>query len=201
MTTASVDSNLSAYNFNLETSAFLAGMQKASPFHLVGQTFLHELARGGDILSAEVIMDTGIDIDLPDEEGRRPLHEAAFFGHEEMIGFLLSHGAKIDAPIMPFGYTALWYAVQQGHYDIARLLIEKGASLKVEDRLSGQGLLHIAASRGDVKMAGILLSAGIDVFKEDRRGLTARDNAARNNHKELERCILKVMTHRAVFAA
>lgn len=201
MTTASVTTDLIAHNFNLETSSFISQLQKTSPFHLIGQSFLHELARGGDTLSAEIVMDTGADIDLPDDEGRRPLHEAAFFGHIEMVQFLINNGARIDAPIHPFGYTALWFAVQQGHHDIARYLIERKASIDVTDRLSGQGLMHLAASRGDVKMIGILIAAGANVFQEDGRGQTARDYAAKNNHKPLERCILKTMTHHAAYRA
>ena len=204
MTAPSIHTDLLAYNFNLGTTRFAqrhAASNDTGFFSAIGQSFMHELAREGDVLSAEVVFDSGGAIDLPDEEGRRPLHEAAYFGRTEMVSFLIANGAIMDAPIHPFGYTALWFAVGQGNHAAARLLIAKGADLGVNDMLSGQGLLHLAAARGDMLMAGMLIAAGIDALAEDRRGLTARDYAARNNHHEIERVLLKVMEHHAKRAA
>lgn len=198
MTTSSVMTDLLAYNFNLDTPR-LADVLGQPAHHHIGQSFMHELAREGDTLSAEVIMLAGGEIDFPDDEGRRPLHEAAFFGRMDMVKFLVQNGAVIDAPLHPFGYTALYYAVQQGHHDIAAWLLTQGARRDVADRLSGQGLLHMAAARGDTKMAGILIAAGIDTLTEDRKGQTARDYAAKGNHKALEKTLLKVMMHHAQF--
>lgn len=199
MTAPSVHTDLLAYNFNLGTTRFAAHNAEngAGFFSAVGQSFMHELAREGDVLSAEVVLDKGGSIDLPDEEGRRPLHEAAYFGRIDMVQFLLAYGAVMDSAIHPFGYTALWFAVAQGHHQVARILIEKGAYLGVCDALNGQGLLHLAASRGDMLMTGMLIAAGADVLAEDRKGATARDYAARNNHHELECVLLKVMEHHA----
>jgi uncharacterized protein len=199
MTAPSITTDLMAYNFNLETTDFLAQFRQPPESSLIGQSFLHELAREGDTLTAELLSEAGADTDLADGQGRRPLHEAAMSGHTEMIAFLLSHGAAIDAPIQPFGHTALFLAVERGRFEAARLLLSRGASLGVTDRLSGHGLLHMAAAKDDMRLAGLLIAAGIDVFREDRRGLTARDYAAKYNHAELERILLKVMEHQARF--
>lgn len=197
MTAPSVTADLMAYNFNLETTSFFSQSRKPPPQTLVGQSFLHELAREGDTLSAEVILASGGEIDLPDDQGRRPLHEAASSGQAGMTAFLLLSGALVDAPIHPFGHTALYLAVERGQVGTARLLIEAGARLSVIDLLSGQGLLHMAAAKGDMQMAGVLIAAGIDVFREDRKGQTSRDYAAKYNNRELERALLKVMEHQA----
>ena len=202
MTAPSIHTDLLAYNFNLGGAQFSAPSQNAdSPFPRLSQSLMHELAREGDVLSAEVILDAGGNIDLPDDEGRRPLHEAAYFGRADMVAFLLDAGALLDAPIHPFGHTALYFAVQQGHASIVRLLLERGARVSVADRLNGQGLLHMAAARGDMKLAGLLIAAGVDVFREDNRGQTARDYAARRNDTALERVLLKVMEHHARYGA
>lgn len=197
--THSVTHDQIVHNFNLNTDF----LQKISsgPFGLVRQSFMHDLAREGDVLSAEIVFDAGHDLDTPDEIGRRPLHEAAFFGHMDMVKFLIANGAVVDSPVLPFGHTPLYLAVQQGRHDVARELIKRGASLGAADKLMGTGLLHVAAARGDTVMAGILIAAGIDVFREDRKGMTARDAAARHHHPVLERVLLKVMQHHAVFNA
>lgn len=199
MTPPTVTTDLLAYNFNLGTPDLAALLGRPRQMDHLGQSLMHDLAREGDVLSVEALLDAGLDIDRPDDEGRRPLHEAAFSGRIEMVQLLLAAGAVLDAPIHPFGYTALYYAVQQGRADVARVLIAHGAKLDVTDRLTGQSLLHIAALRGDMNMTGILIAAGADVFAEDRKGQTARDFAARGNHKVLERTLLKVMQHHATY--
>jgi len=199
MTPPTVTTDLLAHNFNLDTPDLASLLGRGRPVDHLGQSFMHDLAREGDVLSAEALFDAGLDIDRADDEGRRPLHEAAFAGKLGMVQFLLSAGAVLDAPIHPFGYTALFYAVQQGHADVARFLITQGARLDVTERLTGQGLLHVAAARGDMQMTGILIAAGIGTLTEDGRGQTARDHAARGNHKALERVLLKVMQHHAFY--
>lgn len=184
--TPTVMTELLAFNFNLDTAT--------SPSH----SFIHDLAREGDVLSAEVIFDAGHNIDIANDEGRRPLHEAAFFGHLDMVSFLLSVGAQRDAAIPVFGHTALYLAVQQGHYDLIAYLIKKGAKLDVKDGLSGNGLLHIAAAKNDTKLTGMLIAAGINVFAENKKGMTARDIAALKGHKSLEKTLLTVMQHHAM---
>lgn len=185
-----VMTELLAHNFNLDTLDL--GTR---------HSFMHDLAREGDLLSAEVIFEAGSDIDSPNDEGRRPLHEAAFFGHIDMVSFLLANGADIHAPVQPFGYTALYLAAQQSHYDIVAYLIKKGAKLNVKDTLLGTGLLHIAAAKNDLRLAGILIAAGIDVFHENKKGQTARDIAGSKGHHDIERTLMKVMEHHAKYVA
>lgn len=199
MTPPTVTTDLLAYNFNLGTPDLASLLDRPRQIDHLGQSLMHDLAREGDVLSVEALFDAGLDIDRPDDEGRRPMHEAAFSGRLDMVRFLHEAGAILDAPIHPFGYTALYYAVQQGHGDVARYLIAQGAKLNVTDRLTGQGLLHVAAAQGDMNMAGILIAAGIDTLAEDRKGQTARDHAARGNYKTLERALLKVMQHHATY--
>jgi ankyrin repeat protein len=182
--TPTVMTDLLAYNFNIDADAMARR-----------HSFMHDLAREGDVLSAEIIFERGGAIDAPNDEGRRPLHEAAFFGHLDMVSFLLSAGADINAEVVPFGHTALYLAVQQGHHGLVEYLLKKGAKLGVSDALLGTGLLHIAAAKNDMKMLGILVAAGANVFHENRKGMTARDVAAIRGHRALERTLLTLMQH------
>lgn len=186
--TPTVMTELIAHNFNIDTIDTRSR-----------HSIMHDLAREGDLLSAEVLFEAGSEIDLPNDEGRRPIHEAAFFGHIEMVRFFASNGADINAPVHPFGHTPLFLAVQQSRYDVVQYLIRCGARLNTQDALLGTGLLHIAAGKNDARMAGILIAAGIDVFHENKKGQTARDLAARANHRVLERSLLKVMEHQAKY--
>jgi ankyrin repeat protein len=187
---------LTAFNLNLENSAcfFEFDLKKDST---LAPTLLHQVIREGDLLTAEALHASGININQADEVGKRPLHEAAFFGHEDIVRFLISEKAIIDAPLPILGHTPLFMSVQERHLQIAQFLISKGANILVEDGLSGDGLLHLAAKNNDMPMVGALLKNGINVFKENRYGQTARDIAARSGHKELEKTLLKVMQHHA----
>ena len=192
--TPTLTTDLIAYNFNVETLNLISRHDFQTQ-EFVGQTFMHELARENDVLSAEALMNAGCEIDAADDEGRRPLHEAAASGALDMVKFLTVNGASVNTAIAPFGYTALYYAVERGHADVVRNLLACGASLDARDRLNGQGLLHIAAQQNNMEIAGILIAAGIDVLAEDTRGQTARDHAARGNHRSLEGVLKKVMEH------
>lgn len=201
MAAPSTMSDLYAHNFNLEICNFMSQLKDPMLALGVGKSFLHELAREGDTLSAELVISAGASVNQPDEEGRRPLHEAAAAGQTEMVDLLLKNGALIDAPIHPFGHTALWLAVQSGKKETVLYLLGKGARVSVVDSLSGQGLLHLAALYGDMTMAGVLIAAGVDVLHQDKRGQTARDLAIRNGHRSLESVLKKVMEHHARYYA
>lgn len=184
-----VMTELLTHNFNFDTADL--GTR---------HSIMHDLAREGDLLSAEVLFDAGHEVDSPNDEGRRPIHEAAFFGHADMVRFLLANGANINAEVKPFGHTPLYLAAQQSRYEVMEELIRKGARLSCRDALLGTGLLHIAAAKNDLKLAGLLISAGVNVFHENKKGQTARDIAASKNFREMERTLLKVMEHHAKYA-
>ncbi len=198
--TSSVVTDFTAFNCNLDTAGLIASLKNPSPFNLVRHSFMHDLAREGDVLSAEILYETGNALDLPNDEGKRPLHEAAFFGHMEMVKFLIGNGALLDAPIHPFGHTALYLAVQQSRYQVVQYLLKCGARIDIQDSLLGTGLLHVAATKDDMKMAGILIASGIDAFREDKKGRTARDIAAQSGFSSIAKALLKVMEHHAKYA-
>jgi hypothetical protein len=56
-----------------------------------------------------------------------PLHGAAGFGHLDLVGLLLDHGADPAAKDFE-GKTPLTAALKNGHEDIAELLRQRGAS-------------------------------------------------------------------------
>lgn len=184
--------------WNASATAAVARIKHTLDHSPFPRSFLHELAREGDVLSAEAMFMTGHDIDLMDDAGRRPLHDAATYGQLEMVQFLIENGAYIDAGVYPFGHTALYMAVYHGHYDVVKYLLAHRANIHAMDAIMGTGVLHLCAQRGDIKMAGILIAAGADVLHMNRDGKTARDTAAEKGHTELEEVLMKVMMHHAM---
>jgi serine/threonine-protein phosphatase 6 regulatory ankyrin repeat subunit B len=197
MTAPSQTIDLIAYNFNIESSDFFTTLQRAAQPSLIGESYLHTLAREGDALTMELLLADGAAADHADAQGNRPLHEAARCGHLEVVALLLDHGARADAAADPFGVSPLMLAVENGHLEVARYLLRRGAQVGARNRLNGQGVLHLAAAQGNLCMIGALISAGAGVFMEDRHGQTPRDHAARNRHRAAEKALIKVMTHQA----
>lgn len=65
-------------------------------------------------------------------------------GKEDMIDYLLVHGAKIDQRNTLYGFTALHYAARFGWRRAATALIKNGADIQVKDRWGYQPI-HWAA--------------------------------------------------------
>ena len=62
-----------------------------------GDTVLHLACRFGrrDLLE-QFILCEGVDMEISNYEGKKPLHEAAQFGQLDCVGFLLHSGVKVD---------------------------------------------------------------------------------------------------------
>lgn len=71
-------------------------------------------------------------IDVKDEYGRTPLINAAFYNNTELIDWLVSHGANLNAADN-IGFTALHFAAQEANTESLKLLVESGANLNQKD--------------------------------------------------------------------
>jgi ankyrin repeat protein len=85
-----------------------------------GDNGLHWAAQSNDIEAARLLIEAGINIDQHGDLGRTPLHEAAAFGHRDMVLLLIESGADVHACTegdTPFGLASL-----RGHTEIRDLL-------------------------------------------------------------------------------
>ncbi|KAL4809416.1 hypothetical protein BDV18DRAFT_157171 [Aspergillus unguis] len=68
------------------------------------------------------------DINDPGIFSRTPLHIAAYWGHLDVVKFLIANGADVN-PLAADGTSPLWLASYKGHADIVEALVEAGASI------------------------------------------------------------------------
>jgi ankyrin repeat protein len=153
-----------------------------------GETPLMAVARSGQVEAARLLLDAGADINAKEDwGGQSALMWAAARNQADMVGFLASRGADLDArgvirqwerktiteprpkDMNKGGFTALLYAAREGCVDCARRLIEAGADPDLEDpeRVSP---LNMALLNLHFDFAAYMIAAGADVDRWDLFG-------------------------------
>ena len=88
---------------------------------------LHMAAQSGILIEVKQLIIGGYDVKQRDEKyGFTPPHQAVFFGHTEIVEFLIVEGANVNA-INNAGSTPLYLAKGKGHQAIVELLAQHGA--------------------------------------------------------------------------
>lgn len=130
------------------------------------------------------------DTDSKHISGSTPLHRAAFFGHEAVIGTLIAGGADCEARNR-FGLSALHLAALRGHLRIMTLLLGQGADIRAQTQ-GGKTALHLAAKRGEEGIVWILLKeTGTDSNARDLKGQTALHLACEKGHMGVVRALIE----------
>ncbi|KAL1982372.1 hypothetical protein VTN96DRAFT_1403 [Rasamsonia emersonii] len=101
---------------------------------------------------AQLLLDSGADVNAQSGPAGCSLAAASLAGHVETVQLLLDRGADIEAPAGLLGGNALLLATTNGHREVVRLLLERGANVNAEgasDDDDGATALQEAAYRGD----------------------------------------------------
>jgi ankyrin repeat protein len=173
----------------------------------------------GDLKTAEILLSSGVDPDLPDRYGRTPLYYAASFNQTKLVALLLAYHAHPNMPYPPLqvaaqrgnlhiaemlfaagaqidtkpatGRTALHFAVIGDHLDVIRFLIEKGAEVNVRD-VEGTSPLDDAVWRGYLDATAILMAHGARLNEpEAKTGATPINEAAYRGNTPLVQYLLQ----------
>ena len=128
-------------------------------------------------LSAEVLLNTGVDVTSPDFEGRTAFHHAAYHGKDQFVKTLLDGGADVQARIIDSAYAN-------------RLLHDRRISQAVM-QLQWITPLHNAAGKGHTSITKILLDYSADALAMGNEAYTPSYLAARGGHAEIVRMFLE----------
>ena len=130
-------------------------------------------------------------------DGHTPLGLACFFGHREVVRFLLEHGGGLNTPSRNAQKVApIHAAVACGDGVILRALLERGADVNVRQE-GGFTPLHGAAAGGDTEALSLLLEHGADVTARTVDGRTAADTAKERGHETLAERLLGLEAERS----
>ena len=95
----------------------------------VNNLFL-EIQSGNNELVREAVNELGIEV--KDTYGRTPLINAAFYGNMDLLKWLISEGADVNARDKK-GYAALHFSVQENKSDCVNLLLKSKADPNIQD--------------------------------------------------------------------
>lgn len=142
----------------------------------------HPRRWGAEII--QVLLATGIDVDLQDKSGRTPIQWAAVTGKQELLSLLLSRPTSQRPNVHACNQrrkTALHLAAERGHLEACQVLLDHGADAMA--RSDGAWTpLHNAAEKGHSLVAKLVLAYGADINATTSSGMTALHWASQNGH-------------------
>ncbi|KAK3083084.1 hypothetical protein FSP39_013519 [Pinctada imbricata] len=137
-----------------------------------GRSLLFYAAQCDQPEVAVQLINAGCDANIADHHGNTPLHEAAEYGHIEIVNLLIEKGKCRLNPINALGQTPLMKAVANDNLQICKILIKAGCDKDSLDHLNRSALL-IGLREGSEDSVLYLLKSGSDVNIVDGEGHSA----------------------------
>jgi ankyrin repeat protein len=117
-------------------------------------------------------------------DGFTPLGLAAFFGHADVVAYLLAQAAQVNlASRNQLHVMPLHSSVAAQNLAISQALLEHGAPVNAAQQ-DGYTPLHEAAQNGQLEMIQLLLLYGADVTIRKADGETPAETALKAGHPE-----------------
>ncbi|XP_008070886.1 ankyrin repeat and SOCS box protein 10 isoform X3 [Carlito syrichta] len=167
-----------------------------------GRTALHEAVAAGHAACVHVLLVAGADPNIPDQDGKRPLHLCRGPGALECAELLLRFGARVDGRSEEEEETPLHVAAQLGHVELADLLLRRGACPDARDAKGWTPLLAAcdvcyqsstdaeATTSRCLQLCHLLLSAGADADAADQDKQRPLHLACRRGHAAVVELLL-----------
>lgn len=150
-------------NINIGMKAHLSSLPKIGDLSLLHESsenprkknLLMYLIEIGQYEAAEFLIESGVNLNIQDIDGRTALMHAAMCFSNDAARCLIENGAGVNI-VSKGGGTALIYAAQKDYAAVAMYLIQKGARLDVRNR-DGYTALMFAALCGNLDVVRSIL--------------------------------------------
>ncbi|MCF0241125.1 MAG: ankyrin repeat domain-containing protein [Treponema sp.] len=124
----------------------------------------------------QLFLSAGMNINTRDKDGTPMLNIAVRTDNEEIVSWLVEHGAEVNTESQDRGYTPVMDAVWRGNKKITEYLIKKGAELNTICK-EGQSNLVLAVGADKIDIVKLLAEHGADPDIKDAMGMSAWDYA------------------------
>nr|XP_004651674.2 SMC5-SMC6 complex localization factor protein 1 [Jaculus jaculus] len=105
--------------------------------NLKGETALHRACINNQVEKLIILLSLpGIDINVKDNAGWTPLHEACNYGNTVCVQEILQRCPEVDLLTQVDGVTPLHDALSNGHVEIGKLLLQHGGPVLLQQRNS-----------------------------------------------------------------
>uniref|UniRef100_A0A8C5KJJ6 Ankyrin repeat and SOCS box protein 10 n=1 Tax=Jaculus jaculus TaxID=51337 RepID=A0A8C5KJJ6_JACJA len=167
-----------------------------------GRTALHEACAAGHAACVHVLLVAGADPNIPDQDGKRPLHLCRGAGTLECVELLLKFGATVDSQTEDEEETPLHIAARLGHVELADLLLRWGACPNAQNAEGWTPLLVAcdwrcqsseeaeATTARCLQLCRLLLAAGADADAANRDKQRPLHLACRRGHSSVVELLL-----------
>jgi len=154
---------------------------------------LFEAAGIGDLKNVQQHLNANPEsINTFSNDGFTPLGLACFFGHTDLVRFLVSKGADVNkSSSNSFRVAPLHSAVAISNPEITTFLLENGADPNVKQQ-TGVTPLHSAAHNNQPNLVKLLVEYGADINAKTDDGKTPLDMALEKDFKETAEVIEKL---------
>ncbi|XP_077288006.1 uncharacterized protein LOC143912590 [Arctopsyche grandis] len=154
-----------------------------------GDALIILASRNGYVGIVSALLDKGSDVDIVDRRGWNSLHNAAHYGHREVVNKLLQSELNQDCLTTDNGNSALHLAILEGHADIIDSFISDSFNLEMKNS-TGQTALQLAVEENQIDCAIKLLEFGSDPNVENIHGEKLISCAIRQGNIELLTALL-----------
>ncbi|KAH1183631.1 hypothetical protein KIL84_014247, partial [Mauremys mutica] len=131
-----------------------------------------------------LLLEAGVNVNVPTPEGQTPLMLASSCGNESVAYFLLQQGAELEMKDI-HGWTALFHCTSAGHQQMVKFLLDNGANANCKEPVYGYTPLMEAAASGHEIIVQYLLNHGVKVDVRENTGATARALAMKYGHMKI----------------
>ena len=154
-------------------------------------TELHLCKDNNDVEKAvEVVLNEGVDINIPGKSNRTPLLWASLSASGEFIKTLIDLGADVNAQRTDDKVAPLCLAAGCNNYMAVDILLKHGADVG-HLNISKTAGLHDCAQNGFLSVSRLLIDSGCDINLRSNEGKTPLYWAVKNKHKYIVKCLLE----------
>ncbi|KAK3733859.1 hypothetical protein RRG08_031799 [Elysia crispata] len=128
-----------------------------------GDTLLHICCRcGSQSVLSYIIDELGANVEVSNNDGKRPLHDAAQYSEEGCLSILLYHGAETNV-LKRSDWTPLMLACTKQSLNVIDLLLGAGADPCLKNK-DGWNSFHLASREGNTAILSRLVEANCTVW-------------------------------------